>query len=176
MIPKPPGPDDSEAPVAGLVSVPSMKGENEEDTLLLQQMSRDAEAYLRSFSWCGNVKTTFFGGGVGGVFAVFLFNIQPMRPDIDPWIWVVVGDIPSAYLPMEDAKTPVEVFKTYLWGMNKWVEYARSGQTEPVGEDVPPVNVPATPEWAENLEKRLNSLRLIIQPFLGDEKQSKLVH
>lgn len=176
MIPKPPEPDDSEAPVAGLVSVQGMKGKDEEDTLLLQEMSRDAEAYLRSFSWCGEVKAAFFGGGVGGVFAVFLVNIRPMRPDVDPWIWIVVGDIPPAYLPMEDAKTPAEVFKTYLVGMNKWVQYARSEQKEPAGEDVPPVNVPATPEWAEKLEKRLNSLRLIIQPFFGDEGQSNLVH
>jgi hypothetical protein len=153
-----------------------MKGEDEEDTLLLQQMSRDAEAYLRSYSWCGGVQTAFFGGGVGGIFAVFLFNIQPMRPDVQPWIWIVVGDIPSAYLPIEDAKTPAELFKTYLWGMHNWIQYARSEQKEPPSEDVPPVNVPATPEWAEKLDQRLNSLRLIVQPFFEDQGESSRVH
>jgi hypothetical protein len=176
MIPTSPEPHDSDAPVAGVVPVHSMKGDDEEDTLLLQQMSRDAETYLRSFSWCGDVQTSFFGGGVGGVFAVFLFNIRPTRPDVGQWIWIVVGDIPSAYLPIEDAKTPAEVFKTYMWGMSKWVEYARSEQKEPAGDDVPPVNVPASPEWAEKLEKRLNSLRLIIQPFFGDDEEANLVH
>ena len=143
-----PEPHDSDSPVKGLIPVHAMKGGDEEDTLLLQQMSGDAEAYLRSFSWCGDVQAVFFGGGVGGVFAVFLLNIQPMRPDVDPWIWVVTGDIPSAYLPIEDARTPAEVFNVYLRGMKKWVEYARSEQTETAGDDVPPVNVPATPEWA----------------------------
>jgi hypothetical protein len=166
---------DSDAPVAGVVPVHNMKGDDEEDTLLLQQMSRDAEAYVRSFSWCSDVQTSFFGGGVGGVFAVFLINIRPTRPDVCPWIWIVVGDIPSVYLPIEDAKTPAEVFKTYLWGMRQWVEYARSEQKDPAGDDVPPVSVPATPEWAEKLEKRLNSLCLIIQPFFGDEDPSHLV-
>jgi hypothetical protein len=169
-------PHDSDAPVAGVVPVHSMKGDDEKDTLLLQQMSRDAEAYLRSFSWCGDVQTSFFGGGVGGLFAVFLFNIRATRPDVYSWIWVVVGDIPSAYLPIEDAKTPAEVFRTYLSGMRRWVDYARREQKEPAGDDVPPMNVPATPEWAEKLEKRLNSLCLIIQPFFGDEDASNAVH
>jgi hypothetical protein len=141
MITTPPELDDSVVPVAGVVPVHSMKGEDGKDTLLLLQMSHDAEAFLRSFSWCGDVQTSFFGGGVGGVIAVFLFNIQPTRPDIDPWIWIVVGDIPSAYLPIEDAKTSAEVFKTYLSGMLKWVQYARSEQKDPPGKDVPPVNV-----------------------------------
>ena len=173
--PTPESPD-SDAPVAGVVPVQSMKGGDEEDTVLLRQMSREAEAYLRSFSWCGDVQSSFFGGGVGGVFAVFLFNIRPTRPEVGPWIWIVVGDVPSAYLPIEDAKSPAEVFKTYLWGMSKWVEYARSGQNGPAGDDVPPVNVPATPEWADKLEKRLNSLRLIIQPFFDDTGESSQVH
>jgi hypothetical protein len=60
--------------------------------------------------------------------------------------------------------------------MGKWVEYARSGHKRPAGDDVPPVNVPATPEWAEKLEKRLNSPRLVIQPFFDDKGESNLVH
>jgi len=153
-----------------------MRGEDDEDTCLLQQMSHDAEAYLRSFSWCRDVQTSFFGGGVGGVFAVFLFNIRSTRADVSPWIWIVVGDIPSAYLPIEDAETSAEVFKTYLRGMGRWVDYARSEHNTPPGDDVPPVKIPATPEWAEKLEKRLNSLRLIIQPFFDDGEESNLVH
>lgn len=176
MIKPPPEPHDSGAPVVGVVPVLSMTGEDEQDTILLHQMSREAEAYLRSFSWCGEVRSSFFGGGVGGVFAVFLFNIRPTRSGVDPWVWIVVGDIPSAYLPIEDAKSPEEVFKTYLWGMSKWVEYARSGQNGPAADDIPPVNVPATPEWAEKLEQRLNSLRLIIRPFFDVTGESSEVH
>lgn len=167
---------DPEVPVAGVVPVQEMKGGDEEDTLLLRQMLPEAEAYLRSFTWCGGIQRSFFGGGVGGVFAVFLFNIRPTRPEVGPWIWIVTGDVPSAYLPIEDAKSSAEVFKTYLWGMSKWVEYARSGQNGPAGEEIPPVNVPATPEWAEKLEKRLNSLRLIIQPFFDDPGESSPVN
>jgi hypothetical protein len=112
MIKPPPEPHDSDAPVVGVVPVQNMTGDDEQDTMLLHQMSREAEAYLRSFSWCGEVRSSFFGGGVGGVFAVFLFNIRPTRPEVGPWIWIVVGDIPSAYLPIEDAKSPAESRRT----------------------------------------------------------------
>jgi hypothetical protein len=162
----------SEAPVAGVVPVHSMTGDDEQDTLLLGEMSLKAAAYIRSFSWCENVLSSFFGGGVGGVFAVFLFNIRPARSEVSPWIWIVVGDIPSAYLPIEDAKTPAKVFKIYLLGMTKWVELARHGRTGTPGHGVPPVNVPANREWAEKIEQRLNSLRLIIRPFFDPTGES----
>jgi hypothetical protein len=167
---------DSDPPVAGVVPLRMMKGDDEEDTALLQKMARDAEVYLRSFSWCDDLRSSNFGGGVGGVIAVFLFDIRTKRPEVGRWIWIVVGDVPSAYLPLEDAQSPAEVFKTYLKGMSNWVEYARSGAKQPAGRDVPPVHVPPTPEWAEVLEKRLNSLRLIIQPFFDDTGERNSVH
>jgi hypothetical protein len=172
----PPEPPGSDPPVVGVVPVQNMTGDDDQDTLLLGQMSLDAAAYIRSFSWCGDVLSSFFGGGVGGVFAVFLFNIRPTRPEVGSWMWIIVGDIPSAYLPIEDASTPAEVFKTYLAGMSKWVELARRGQSGTPDDGVPPVNVPATPEWAAKLEQRLNSLRLIIQPFFDRAGESDQVH
>jgi hypothetical protein len=174
MNPKPPEPSDPDALAAGVIPVGDMKGEDEEDTALLQKSFCEAEAYLRSFSWCVDVQQAFFGGGVGEVFAVFLFKIHPARADISKWIWIVVGDVPSAYLPIEDARTPAEVFRTYLLGMSRWVEYARTGKKIP-SEVLPPLSVPATPEWAEKLEKRLNSLRLIIQPFFDAKGESDVM-
>jgi len=153
-----------------------MTGDDDEDTALLRGMSQDAEAYLRSFSWCKEVRGSFFGGGVGGIIAVFLFNIRAARPDVGSWIWIIVGDIPSAYLPLEDATSSAEVFKTYLRGMSKWVELAREGRSGTADDGVPPFNVPATPEWAEKLEQRLHSLRLIVQPFFDDSGESNQIH
>jgi hypothetical protein len=164
--------NEPDVPVEGVMPIDRMVGDDAEDTSRLQKMAADAETYIRSFSWCRSVCRSFFGGGVGGIFAVFLFNIDSARPDVDQWIWIVVGDIPPAYVALEDAKSPSEVFKTYLSGMTRWVEYAQSGQTGPAGNDIPPVNVPATPEWAETLEQRLNVLRLMMPPFFNDEESS----
>lgn len=169
-------PYDSDMPVAGMVPVERMTGDDAEDTTLLRGMSKEAEAYLRSFSWCGDVLSSFFGGGVGGVFAVFLFHIYSARPEVGSWIWIVVGDIPPAYLPLEDAKSPAEVFQRYMLGMSKWVELARQGRSGTADDGVPPVNVPATLEWAEKLEHRLHSLRLIVKPFFDDTNESTQVN
>jgi hypothetical protein len=176
LLPQPPSGNDSDAPIAGVVPVELITGDDDEDTALLRGMGQDAEGYLRSFSWCKEVRGSFFGGGVGGIMAVFLFDIRPARSDVGSWIWIIVGDIPSAYLPLEDAGSPAEVFKTYLRGMSKWIELAREGRNGTADDGVPPINVPATPEWAEKLDQRLNSLRLIVQPFFDDKSESSQVH
>src|SRR6266702_7656718 len=60
----------------------AIMGEDQEDTTLLRKMADEADAYIRSFSWYQRVLRSFFAGGVGGIFAVFLFNIDPARSEI----------------------------------------------------------------------------------------------
>ena len=151
----------SSIPVTGVVPLDQMAGDDEEDTALLREMAESAENCLKSFSWCLAVRDSFFGAGIGKIIAVFLFRISPARHDIDEWLWVVVGDMPPAYLVTECCKTPSEAIEAYIEEMSKWVEHARRGQES---AEVIPVNVPATPEWAENLNKRLETLRATILP------------
>ena len=153
-----------------------MTGEDEEDSALLREMSKQAESFLRPFSWCAEILGCYFGGGSGGVLAVFLFNIGPTKPVVGQWIWIVVGDIPYAYLPLEDAETPAIAFKKYLLGMGRWVEMVRQGRSETPDDGVPPVRVPTTPEWADKIERRLHTLRLIVQPFFDDAGESNQIH
>jgi len=145
-------------PPKSVVPIDTMIGDDEDDNILLGQMSKDAEEYIRSFSWCGGILRAFFGGGVGGIFAVFLNQITPARADISFWIWIVVGDVPSAYLPIEDAESPTAVFEAYLGGMKKWIALAREGRTATPEDGIPQFNVPHTPEWAEKLERRVRAL------------------
>lgn len=81
------------------------------------------------------------------------------------------GHTPTAYLPLEDAKTPMQVFSTYIQGMMQWVQLARLGKQGAPEDDVPPINIPATPQWAEKLEKRLHLLRFTVQPFFEDQDE-----
>jgi hypothetical protein len=163
---------DDDVPAIDVVPVTEMRGADDEDTALLRAMSREAEEYLRTFSWCDDVRSSYFGGGVAGVFAVFLFHIRSARPEVCHWIWIVVGDIPFAYLPVEDASTAKEVFNAYVRGMRNWVELARLGRSETAGDDVPPIDVASTPEWAEKLQHRLNSLMLMVQPLFDGDSES----
>lgn len=149
-----------------LVPLANIAGDDDQDTRLLRKMAEEAQAYIASFSWCKQIDNAYFGGGIGGIFAVFLLRIRPGRAGVDPWMWVVVGDIPSAYLPISDASSPRELFETYIAGMRRWVKAARKGDTKAAtAADVPPVNVPPTPEWADKLRTRLDTLEQVIKPF-----------
>jgi hypothetical protein len=156
-----------------LVPTTSIVGDDEQDTLLLRKMSEDAKRYISSFSWCKTILDSYLGGGVGGIFAVFFFHIRPSRPEVDPWIWIVVGDIPSAYLPLSDCNSPAEVFRTYILAMSRWVEMAGKGDPHAAhAEDLPPVDLPATPEWAETINQKLYGLTLAIKPLFDGESDT----
>jgi hypothetical protein len=70
-------------------------------------MLKEAEAFLRSFDWCQSISQSYFGLGIGGVVAVFLFSIVPKKKDIDEWPCVVGGDLPPAYVAANGNPTPV---------------------------------------------------------------------
>src|ERR1700744_3007061 len=93
----------STLPVKGIIPLAEMYAE---DIKLLRTLASDANAYLRSRSWCKEILDCYFGDGYGGIPAVFFFRIVPAWPDIDEWLWVVTGDIPSAYLVIDRCKTP----------------------------------------------------------------------
>ncbi len=107
------------------------------------------------------MREAFFGDGCGGIVAVFLFHIEPSEEGIDEWLWVVVGDLPPAYLVIDVSKTPSQALESYIGEMSKWIKLAKQGRTS---KKVIPVNAPATPEYAEALEGRLKFLREVMVP------------
>jgi hypothetical protein len=140
---------------AKVVPCTEMRGDSIVDTEQLESMRKEAEDYLSSFSWCQRIIDCFYGLGIGGVVAVFLFHIEPDKDNVDEWLWVISGDLPSAYLVVDQSPTPVSALKTYVAEMRKWVEAAKTGRSI---EDVIPVNVEPNPENAARLQKRLDFL------------------
>src|SRR5579883_397866 len=151
-------------PIPGVVSVKKLKGDSPEDTRLLKDMAQRANEYIRSFSWCRSVADMYFGDGIGGIIAAFLVRIQPARPQVDEWLWVIVGDIPPAYLVLDRSPSGLDALRTYIAEISRWVRYAKTGGR--ILEDVIPVNVPATPEWADKLDDRLRVLQTQVLPEL----------
>ncbi len=94
-----------------LISSALMAGDSPKDTALLRSMLGDAESYLRSFEWCTSIKDPFFGLGVGGVVAVFLFHIVTKHLQVDEWLWVIVGDLPPAYLVVDGSSDAVSALE-----------------------------------------------------------------
>ncbi len=158
---------------ARLVSSQNIRGGDEIDTDLLREMAKDALSYVSSFTWCEEVLDSYFGGGFGGIFAIFFLHIRPSRPEVDSWIWIMLGDVPPAYLPFTDCTSPSEAFRLYLTGMSNWVEMAREGRTGTPDEGVPPVNVPATPEWAERLNQKLYGLTLTVKHLFDEPTEAE---
>src|SRR6476469_6693831 len=76
---------DDSAPVPDVVPVEQMSGDDDEDTALLRGMFVQATSYIQSFSWCDSISSSYFAGGVGKVFAIFLLKINSSRRDVDPW-------------------------------------------------------------------------------------------
>ncbi|ESY90803.1 MULTISPECIES: hypothetical protein [unclassified Mesorhizobium] len=125
----------------------------------------EARQYLMSFGWGKNIKAEYFGYGVEGIVYIFLFEIASGKPDVPQWVWVIVGDVPPAYMPGDDIGTPFEALDGYIGAMEDWVEAARQGKSV---ADLIPVNVPATPANAEMLGSRLKFLDERVLPLLEE--------
>jgi hypothetical protein len=154
-----------EIPVSGVVPVEQMAGDDETDTALLREMNVEAKNYLENFEWCKRAGPAYWGGGVGGVFSVFLFQIEPATADVDCWLWVIVGDIPSLYLVLDECGSPQRAAAMNLALMGEWVDLAKQGRT---GADVPPTGAEPTPERSQDLEMRLAFIRAEVLPFLNN--------
>ncbi|ESY25571.1 hypothetical protein X750_04325 [Mesorhizobium sp. LNJC394B00] len=122
----------------------------------------EARQYLEFYTWVLSIKGEYFGYGAEGIIYIFLFEIEP-RPDVNQWIWVIVGDVPPTYIPADDARTPFEVLDGYIGALEDWVEAARQGKS--VAKLIP-VNVDANPANAEMLAGRLKFLDEKILPEL----------
>lgn len=136
-----------------VTDIDMMKGETNEETRELISMASEARTYLESFPWCKSIIKVYFGIGYPGIVAVFLFNIVPSKQNVDEWIWVIVGDIPPAYIVVDDAPNPASALDAYIGEMSLWVNAIK--QHKPVDRLIP---VDAAPilENANDLETRLS--------------------
>ena len=143
-----------------------MKEEDEQETDELRQLLEEASKYLNSFDWCARIKESFLGIGIPKVLGVFLFKIQPAKQNVDNVVWIIVGDLPPAYITAEDAPNPASALDAYIGAMEEWVDAAKSGRSV---VDLIPVNVPATLENAKRLETRLQFLDKEVLALYADD-------
>ena len=122
-----------------------------------------ARRFLTFYNWVSNIEEEYLGYGAEDIIYIFLFKISSMRADVDEWVWVVVGDVPPAYITCERSRTPSEALDGYIGAMQEWVTAARRGNSV---ANLIPVNVPANPGNAELLNKRLEFLDMKILPAI----------
>lgn len=132
----------------------------------IMRLRGDAMDYVRCYDWCISIRETYVGMMYPGVFAVFLLHIETDRVDVDDWVWVIVGDLPPAYLTVDLCPNPATALDGYIGAMEEWVQAAEKGLS--VSELIP-VNVPANRENAQTLKIRLDFLdREILSEYRED--------
>ena len=146
--------------------VAQMAGADEEDGRLLASMLVEARSYLSKHNWCGQVLEEYFGFGVGGLAAVFLFRIRPSKPSADPLVWVVVGDVPPLYISTDNAPNPACAMDAYLGAITHWAKAAIAGGPM---KGMPPINAAPTKENGQRLMGRIDFIdREILKPHSAD--------
>ena len=144
-----------------VVPIETLRGRSAYDVAELLVLYDEAAEYLKAFSWCGTIEEGFAGICVPGLFGVFLFRFVPAREGVDPWVWVVAGDLPPAYLTTENAPNPACAVDAYIGAMRSWVRAVQEGR--PVKDEIP-VSAPATIPYATALDARLTLLDQEVLP------------
>jgi|SRR5689334_15055919 len=102
--------------------------------------------------------------GRGWCLRCFFFEINPSSKKVDQWLWVIVGDLPPAYLVVDASPTPLAALANYVDLMQEWTDAVKDKR--PVNDCIP-VNAPTTCEYADLLQQRLDYIRkefLIVKP------------
>ena len=133
-----------------------IEGEDPEDTKLLREMAAEARTYIEDFEWSPRITSIHLALGVGGVVAAFLVQFDEVIEDSDDALWVIVGDLPSAYVIVEPDDDGISALERYCELMEDWAFNVLKGRSL---EDSFPVEAEATQEHAEMLRQRIVFLR-----------------
>lgn len=148
-----------------------IQGEDKIETKQLYELLDQATNYINSFKWCKDVKESYMGIGVSKILGIFLFHILPDGPKVDEWIWVIVGDLPPAYITIENAPNAACALDGYIGAMEEWVEAVKAGKSV---DELIPVNVSPTIKYAMMLEERLKVLDKKFLSFYKDDLKEKI--
>ena len=131
--------------------IESIEVEKEE----VEEMMYEAREFLNFYTWVDKIIGAYVGILYVGIVGVFLFKIKSTRKGISSWVWVIVGDLPPAYITIDDCPNPATALDGYIGAMLDWVDAAKEGS---LVNNLIPVNIPATEENATRLKTRLDFL------------------
>ncbi|RZK05537.1 MAG: hypothetical protein EOO46_15785 [Flavobacterium sp.] len=126
----------------------------------------EAKKFVQSHKWCRKAVTGWYDEKVSLLdkLGVFLFEIEPINADVDTYVWIIVGDLPSVYL-VASIKTGEEALETYCELMEEWANNVLKGCSL---DECYPVEAEPTTENAELLKSRTVFIRKEILLLPGD--------
>jgi hypothetical protein len=153
----------SSVDVSRLVPIDDIRGDTKRESALLREMAAEALDFVAGQAWAAPARGAWFGLGVGDVVGVFLVEFARAVGRTDRQLWVVVGDLPSAYLVTDHAPTATAALREYCVLMERWAQAVLDGRSL---QRCFPVEAPATSTNARSLLRRVRTLRDSILPAL----------
>jgi len=133
----------------------------------LARLASEALGYLTSHRWCARIEHGWLDRAWEGILGVFYFELVPTEgTEADRDVWVIVGDIPPAYIDSQECRNGAQALRAYAAAMRDWVDHVRLGL--PI-DDLIPVNVPAEIEFAELLSARITFIELELLPQCAEK-------
>jgi hypothetical protein len=129
---------------------------------VLVQESKD---YLNSHSWCTKINDGWVFINLGRVLCIFLYAIENNQSPDDNLLWVVVGDLPAAYLDTFTVSDTKDVLKVYTELVNDWIVHVESNQSL---DDCFPLKSDRSLESTEMVKRRIVLLQNNIMPEIGE--------
>ncbi|MDL2213830.1 hypothetical protein LJC29_07685 [Bacteroides sp. OttesenSCG-928-N06] len=129
------------------------------------ELSTEAQKYLSSFPWCNKILRGWLAKSWGYMLCVFYFEIEP-KPlyGADNFLWIIVGDIPPAYIDIESAHNELEALEAYVYLMEEWINTFRQGKSI---ENCFPINIEPSEKYANMLSKRMEIVKTNFIPELS---------
>jgi len=120
------------------------------------KLVNEAKSFLKNHRWCKEIEKQWFVANWDNLLTIFFFKIVPNSELADDHIWVVVGDLPTAYIDIESASNKAEVIQVYTEIMDDWVRCVKNGESV---EDCYSINVPPKLEYAKMLDTKIQLIK-----------------
>ncbi len=135
-----------------LDNINSLSSDNTEDEAIIT-LEKEAKEYLLSHNWCDEILDGWLAVSFEDILCIFLYHIRSSNINVDEYVWMVVGDIPPAYIDIESADNAKNVLKEYVDLMSDWVSCVENGDSI---DECYPVEVEPSKKCAKMLKDRLN--------------------
>jgi hypothetical protein len=122
-------------------------------------LAKEANLFLKGHNWCKAIEKQWLAANWDNILIVFYFDLIPNSSDVDDHVWIIVGDIPPAYIDIESANNETEAVRAYTEIMDDWVQCVKSGRSV---DDCYPINVAPEKKYADMLDIRLQFIRKYI--------------
>jgi hypothetical protein len=138
-----------------LQKFPFIVGDSEQDTNLLISMMEQAKDFICSHPWGKEPDQSYLACGIGGLYSIWLFDYNLPFINEDKSLWVIVGDIPPAYLVTDEILNCKDALMCYISIMRDWIKCVKNNDSL---VDCFPVDVEPNIVNANLLSSRLDFL------------------